>query len=166
MTTVQMIFAAGVAASMMAIAWFALIVISQTIKIDSAWGVWCAVKRSVLEQEMLIDRGQLAYCCHRVSGMAIFAFLCLHILNVAMISISHEVYNEIHAIYSSAPMRLFESVLLLAILFHALNGLRLIILDIFVLKIKTADRLLYWVFALSLLAGLSGACVILAPVIL
>jgi len=166
MTTVQMIFAAGVAASMMAIAWFSLIVISKTIKIDSARGVWHAVKRSVLEPEMLMDRGQLAYCCHRVSGMAIFAFLCLHILNVGMISISYEVYNEIHAIYSSTPMRILESVLLLAILFHALNGLRLIVLDIFVLKTKTADRLLSWVFALSLLAGLFGACVILAPVIL
>lgn len=166
MTTVQMIFAAGMAASIMAIAWFALIVISKTIKIDSARGVWRAMKRSVLEPEMLMDRGQLAYCCHRVSGMAIFSFLCLHILNVGMISVSHEVYNEIHAIYSSTPMRIMESGLLLAILFHALNGLRLIALDLFVLATKTADRLLSWVFALSLLAGLSGACVILAPVIL
>ena len=166
MTNVQMIFAAGVAASMMAIAWFALIVISKTIKIDNAWGFWCAVKRSVSEKEMLMDRGQKAYCCHRVSGMAIFAFLCLHILNVGMISVSHEVYNEIHAIYSSTPMRIIESGLLLAILFHALNGLRLIVLDLFVFTTKTADRLLSWVFTLSLLAGLSGACVILAPVIL
>jgi succinate dehydrogenase / fumarate reductase, cytochrome b subunit len=166
MTTIQMIFAAGVAASMMAIACFALIVISKTIKIDNARGVWRAVKRSVLEAEMAMDRGQLAYCCHRISGMAIFVFLCLHILNVGMISISHKVYNEIHAIYSSTPMRILESVLLLAILFHALNGLRLIVLDLFVLTTKTADRLLSWVFALSLLAGLSGACVILAPVIL
>jgi succinate dehydrogenase / fumarate reductase cytochrome b subunit len=166
MTTVQMIFAAGVAAGMMAIAWFAVLVISKTIKIDNTQGVWLAVKRSVLEPKMLMDRGQLAYCCHRVSGMAIFAFLCLHILNVGLISVSHEVYNQIHAIYSSAPMRIMESALLLAIIFHALNGLRLIVLDLFVLATKTADRLLFWVFALSLLVGLSGACVILAPVIL
>ena len=166
MTLIQMIFAAGVAASMMAIACFALIVISKTIKIDSALGVWHAVKRSILEPEMLMDRGQLAYCCHRISGMAIFVFLCLHILNVGMISVSHEAYNEIHAIYSSTPMRILESVLLLAIIFHALNGLRLIVLDLFVLATKPADWLLSWVFALSLLAGLSGACVILAPVIL
>jgi succinate dehydrogenase / fumarate reductase cytochrome b subunit len=166
MTTVQLIFAAGVAAGMMAIAWFALLIISKTIKVDNPRGVWRAVKRSVLRSEMLMDRGQLAYCCHRVSGMAIFAFLCLHILDVGMISVSHEMYNEIHAIYSSAPMRIMESVLLIAILFHALNGLRLIVLDLFVLATKTADRLLSWVFALSLLAGLFGACVILAPVIL
>jgi succinate dehydrogenase cytochrome b subunit len=166
MTTVQMIFAAGLAAGMMAIAWFAVLVISKTIEVDNARGVWRAVKRSILGLEMLMDRGQLAYCCHRVSGMAVFAFLCLHILNVGMISISPEVYNEIHAIYSGAPMRIMESVLLLAIIFHALNGLRLIVMDLFVLATKTADRLLFWVFALSLLAGLSGACVILAPVIL
>ena len=60
---------------------------------------------------------------------------------------------------------MMESVLLLAIIFHALNGLRLIVLDLFVLATKTADRLLSWVFALSLIGGLSGACVILAPVI-
>jgi succinate dehydrogenase / fumarate reductase cytochrome b subunit len=165
MTTVQMIFAAGVAAGMMAITWFAVRVISKTIKVDNARGVWRAVKQSVLGPGMLMDRGQLAYCCHRVSGVAIFAFLCLHILNVSMISVSHEVYNEIHAIYSSAPMQIMESVLLLAIIFHALNGLRLIVLDLFVLATKTADRLLSWVFALSLIGGLSGACVILAPVI-
>ncbi len=166
MTTVQMIFAAGVAACMTAIAWFALIVISKTIKIPGAWNICRAVMRSVLEQERLMDRGQLAYCCHRVSGMAVFVFLCLHVLNVAMISISHEMYNQIHAIYSSAPMRIVESGLLLSILFHALNGLRLVVLDLFVLATKTADRLLSWVFALSLLAGLFGACVILAPAIL
>ncbi len=161
-----MIFAAGVAANIVAIAWFALTVILKVIKIDNAWDAWRAVKRSVLNAETLIDRGQVAYCCHRISGMAIFVFLCLHILNVGVISISHAMYNEIHAIYSSAPMRLMESGLLLAILFHALNGLRLIVLDLFVLTTRTADWLLSWVFALSLLAGLGGACVILAPVIL
>ena len=103
MTTVQMIFAAGVAAGMMAITWFGVRVISKTIKVDNARGVWRAVKQSVLGPGVLMDRGQLAYRCHRVSGVAIFAFLCLHILNVSMISVSHEVYNEIHAIYSSAP---------------------------------------------------------------
>lgn len=166
MTAVQVTFVAGMAVGITAIAWFAVLVIANTIGVENTRGVWRVVKRSVLSREALMDRGQLAYCCHRVSGMAVFAFLCLHVLDMGVISLSHEMYNEIHALYGSTPMRILESALFLAIVFHAFNGLRLVVLDLLVLSTRTADRLLFWVFAVSLLAGLSGVCVILAPVIL
>ncbi len=165
MTTLQLTFAAGVAAGMAAIAWFALFVVSRTLKIEGAQGLWRTAKQSAFGLGRAMDRGQLAYCCHRVSGMAIFAFLCLHVLDVGVISISHKTYDQIQAIYSTAPMRIVESLLLLAILFHALNGLRLITMELATLSTRTADRLLFWVFVLTVLLGLPGAGVILAPVL-
>ena len=62
--------------------------------------------------------------------MAVFAFLLLHVFDVALFSISASRFDEVHRLYGTAGMRVFESLLLFAILFHAFNGLRLVLLDV------------------------------------
>jgi succinate dehydrogenase / fumarate reductase cytochrome b subunit len=62
-------------------------------------------------------------------------------------------------------MRIFECALLFGLLFHALNGLRLIAIDVWDLGTRAAVRLLSVVFLVSAAAGAAGSIVILAPVI-
>jgi succinate dehydrogenase / fumarate reductase cytochrome b subunit len=97
--------------------------------------------------------------------MAIFGFLCLHILDVSTYAISRSTYDDLHELYGSAPMRLFESGLLFAILFHTLNGLRILAIDVGDLGQVTARRLLVPVVALTLAVGTAGTAVIMAPVL-
>ena len=62
-------------------------------------------------------------------------------------------------------MRVFESALLLAVLFHALNGLRLLAVDLLDLGLEPSRRALVGAVALTLVLGLGGSAVILAPVL-
>ena len=60
-------------------------------------------------------------------------------------------------------LRLFECGLLLALLFHSLNGLRIILVDFFPGAIRNEKALTGAVVGLTLAAGIPGSIVILWP---
>ncbi len=115
-----------------------------------------------VEQRSEIDRW--VFYAHRVSGFAIFAFLCLHVLDVSLYAASDRLFNQVHSIYGNGIMRLFECGLLLAILFHTLNGLRILAIDLGDLSINTSRRVLVVSAAATVLLGVAGSVVILKPV--
>jgi succinate dehydrogenase / fumarate reductase cytochrome b subunit len=106
-----------------------------------------------------------AFYAHRVSGAGIFAFLALHVVDVGLIAVSPELYDEVHALYGTPPLRAFEVVLLGGILFHAFNGLRLLVLDLFDVDARLSERLLWAAVAGTLVALVPSAAVILGPVL-
>ena len=112
-----------------------------------------------------LEMGRWAFWAHRVSGVAIFAFLALHLVDVSLYAVSPDLFDEVHALYGTPGMRLFECGLLVAILFHALTGLRLLALDLLDVGPAVAARLLNGVVALSLVLGLAGSAIIMAPVL-
>lgn len=73
--------------------------------------------------------GMWSWVLHRITGVAIFFFLLVHILDTALVRISPEAYNAVMASYKTVVMGLGEIALVGAILFHALNGLRIILVD-------------------------------------
>lgn len=107
--------------------------------------------------------GQWAFVGHRVSGFLVFMFLLLHIVDVSMINIDPELYDELHALYGNVLLRLFEVGLLFALLFHSLNGLRIVAVDFFPGVIRDERKLTFGVLALTLLAGIPGGYVIMLP---
>jgi succinate dehydrogenase / fumarate reductase cytochrome b subunit len=106
--------------------------------------------------------GQWAFVAHRVSGFLVFFFLLLHIVDVATIRWPG-VYDEIHRLYGNVLLRSFEVGLLFALLFHTLNGLRIVVLDFFPRQVANERRLLTAVVVLTFAAGLPGAFVIIKP---
>jgi succinate dehydrogenase cytochrome b subunit len=110
------------------------------------------------------DTQRWAFVAHRTTGMAVFAFLLLHVVDVGLYAISPAWFDDVHALYSTAALRVFECLLLYAILFHALNGFRLIALDLVDIRSATARRLLSFCIVLTLLLGTAAAVVILRPV--
>ena len=109
--------------------------------------------------------GQWAFVAHRVSGLGVLLFLLLHIVDVSMVIASPRAYHEIHELYGNVFLRLFEVGLLFALLFHALNGLRIAVVDFFPWGAPHQRQLLIGVVGLTLTAGLPGAVVILWPFI-
>lgn len=107
--------------------------------------------------------GQWAFVGHRVSGFLVFAFLLLHIVDVALVEIDPALYDDVHDLYGNVVLRLFEIGLLLALLFHSLNGLRIVVVDFFPGMVRQEKRLLAWVLTLTLAAGVPGGVVILWP---
>ncbi|GGT89834.1 succinate dehydrogenase, cytochrome b556 subunit [Streptomyces lateritius] len=66
---------------------------------------------------------------HRVTGVLIFFFLFVHVLDTALVRVSPEAYDDVVATYKTPIVALLEYGLVAAILFHALNGLRVIAVD-------------------------------------
>lgn len=108
--------------------------------------------------------GQWAFVGHRVSGFLVFLFLLLHIVDVSLLRWP-ETYDQVHRLYGNVLLRLFEVGLLLALLFHSFNGLRIVAVDIFPEAVRNQRRLLQAVVALTLLAGIPGGIVIMWPFI-
>ena len=106
--------------------------------------------------------GQWAFYAHRVSGFLVFFFLLLHVVDVATIRWPGA-YDEIHRLYGNVLLRSFEVGLLFALLFHTLNGLRIVVLDFFPRQVANERRLLTAVVVLTFAAGLPGAFVIMKP---
>lgn len=106
--------------------------------------------------------GQWAFVLHRISGFLVFFFLLLHIVDVSLIN-KPELYNEVHELYGNVLLRLFECGLLFALLYHSLNGLRIVIIDFFADGVRNERTLYYGVVFLTLAAGIPGSFVILKP---
>ena len=68
--------------------------------------------------------GMLTWLLHRISGIAVVYFLTLHIYEALQLFGGPEAYNEATAAYKQPWFRPFEVALILAVTYHALNGLR------------------------------------------
>ncbi|MEY4040006.1 MAG: hypothetical protein RLZZ52_874, partial [Actinomycetota bacterium] len=88
--------------------------------------------------------GMWSWVLHRITGVAIFFFLLVHILDTALVRVSPEAYNAIMSSYKTPIMGLGEIALVGAIVFHALNGLRIILVDFWSKGVKY-QRAMFWV---------------------
>ncbi|KAM9861880.1 succinate dehydrogenase, cytochrome b556 subunit [Leucobacter sp. BZR 635] len=75
------------------------------------------------------NEGMWSWVLHRITGVAIFFFLLVHVLDTALIRVSPEAYNAVMSAYKTPIMGLGEAALVAAIVFHAFNGLRIILVD-------------------------------------
>ncbi|GAA0932772.1 MULTISPECIES: succinate dehydrogenase, cytochrome b556 subunit [Streptomyces] len=73
--------------------------------------------------------GMWSWVAHRVTGVLIFFFLFVHVLDTSLVRVSPEAYDDVVATYKNPVVNLMEYGLVAAILFHALNGLRVIAVD-------------------------------------
>jgi len=73
--------------------------------------------------------GMWSWVLHRITGVAIYFFLLVHILDTALVRLSPEAYNAVIGTYKTPIMNLGEIALVMAIVFHAFNGLRIILID-------------------------------------
>lgn len=90
------------------------------------------------------DPGMWAWVLHRISGATIFFFLFVHVLDTALVRVGPQAYDEVVAIYKTPVVSLMEFGLVAAVLFHALNGVRVILID-FWSEGTRYQRLMLWV---------------------
>jgi succinate dehydrogenase / fumarate reductase cytochrome b subunit len=73
--------------------------------------------------------GQWAFYLHRFTGVGVFLFLVLHIIDTLLVAWGPDTYNELLTFYQTPVFRIGELILVAAVLFHALNGIRIILVD-------------------------------------
>ena len=88
--------------------------------------------------------GMWSWVAHRISGVLIFLFLFAHILDTALVRVSPEAYNSVIGLYKNPVVGLAETGLVAAVIFHGLNGLRVMAVD-FWSKGPKYQRTLFWV---------------------
>ncbi len=75
--------------------------------------------------------GQIAWMLHRVTGVGVFLFLAMHITNIFLMSFPSDVFNSVLVFYHSVLFKLVSIFgLYLGVLYHALNGIRVMIVDL------------------------------------
>ena len=89
------------------------------------------------------DPGMWSWVLHRISGAAIFFFLFIHVLDTALVRVSPQAYNEVVSTYKTPIVGLMELGLVAAVLYHALNGIRVILID-FWSQGPRYQRLMLW----------------------
>jgi succinate dehydrogenase / fumarate reductase cytochrome b subunit len=92
--------------------------------------------------------GMWSWVMHRISGVLIFFFLFVHVLDTATVRISPEVYDAVIGQYKNPVMGLGEAGLVGAVVFHALNGIRIILVDFWSGGTKHQRKLFWGVVAL------------------
>jgi succinate dehydrogenase / fumarate reductase cytochrome b subunit len=88
--------------------------------------------------------GMWSWVLHRITGVSIYFFLLVHILDSALLRVSPRAYNAVIDTYKQPIMGIGEAVLVAAIAFHAFNGLRIIAIDFWAGGAKH-QRLLFWI---------------------
>ncbi len=73
--------------------------------------------------------GQWSWLAHRVTGVAIILFLFVHVVDTAVVGWGPEAYERVSSVYHNWFVLLLELGLVAAVLFHALNGLKIMVFD-------------------------------------
>ena len=100
---------------------------------------------------------QVAWILHRAAGLGIAMFLLIHILDIALINVSPAVYDRTVSFYQAPFLIPMEIALVGAVVYHALNGIRVISLDVWVGALRRQRELFFAVLALSVLLVLPSA---------
>jgi succinate dehydrogenase / fumarate reductase cytochrome b subunit len=95
--------------------------------------------------------GQWSWALHRVAGLGILTFLLLHVLDIWILGFGEEAFNDLLILYTAPPFKVLEVFLIFGVLFHAVNGARIILID-FVPGATRYQRQLLWVEAAIVLA--------------
>ena len=92
--------------------------------------------------------GMWSWVGHRITGVVIFFFLLVHVLDTSLVRVSPEAYTAVIGAYKNPLMALGETGLVAAIVFHAFNGLRIILVDFWAWATRHQRVLFYVVIAL------------------
>lgn len=99
--------------------------------------------------------GMWSWVAHRVTGFLIFFFLLVHVADTALVRVSPEAYNAVIGAYKNPVMGLAEAGLVAAIIFHAFNGIRVMLVD-FWSQGPRYQRVMLWIVMGLLVVSMAG----------
>src|SRR5262245_64853759 len=109
--------------------------------------------------------GQWTWIAHRVTGVAIILFLFAHVIDTALVGWGPEAYNRVVSVYHNPFIRLLELGLVAAVIYHALNGLRIMIIDFFPKANDFNRQLIYGSLGLFVASMIPITYIIVKPIV-
>ncbi len=95
--------------------------------------------------------GQWSWVLHRITGLGVLLFLTLHVIDTSWSVFYPDLYVEAIASYQTPLFTIGEFALVAAVVYHALNGVRIVVFDFRPRWWKYQQRAAYWVLALSVI---------------
>jgi succinate dehydrogenase / fumarate reductase, cytochrome b subunit len=86
--------------------------------------------------------GQWTWVLHRISGVSILFFLFAHVVDQALLNVSPEAYDRVMDTYRNPIIGVLEIGLAVLLIYHALNGLRIVLFDFWSQGIRYQRRML------------------------
>ena len=105
--------------------------------------------------------GMWSWVAHRVTGVLIFFFLFAHVLDTALVRVSPDDYNRVIDTYKTPIVNLMEVGLVGAVLFHGLNGVRIMAIDFWAKGVRYQREMTYAILTVFVLVMGPGAYFIL-----
>ena len=99
--------------------------------------------------------GQWAFVLHRLSGVALALYLFLHVLDISLVMYGPDgPFNAFLAFYHQWTFRIGLILVMAGVVYHALNGLRIILMDFTSWGVKIQRGLWYGVLVLTTAIGI------------
>ena len=92
-----------------------------------------------------------SWVAQRITGALTFFFLFAHVLDTALVRVSPDAYDAVIATYKNPVVNLMEVGLVGAVLYHALNGLRVTVIDFWSNGPRYQRQMLWAIVAIWLL---------------
>ena len=92
--------------------------------------------------------GMWSWVAHRITGVLIFFFLFVHVLDTSLLRVSPHSYDRVINTYRNPIVGLGELGLVAAVLFHAFNGLRIMLIDFWTRGPRLQRQILWTVLGL------------------
>ena len=108
--------------------------------------------------------GQWSWLLHRVTGLAVLLFLLIHIVDITLIGFGPKVYNDSLQVFGNPLVRVISLALIGAVLYHAFNGIRIIIIDFWPGGYKYQRAMFYGVLAVTIIGFLAMGYFVVAPI--
>lgn len=109
--------------------------------------------------------GMWSWLFHRVSGLAILLFLLIHIVDVSMLGFGPTVYNNSILLFDQWEVRLLSLSLIAAIIYHAFNGIRVMLIDFWPKAVKYQKVLFVIVLVVAVVLFVPTAYFVMGPVL-
>ncbi|MCS7061973.1 MAG: hypothetical protein RMN25_12530 [Anaerolineae bacterium] len=74
--------------------------------------------------------GHWLWLLHRISGLGVLLFLILHVIGMSSAFVSIEIHDRLLEMYKTPPFAIGELFLAFGLIFHAINGTRIAILEL------------------------------------
>lgn len=104
--------------------------------------------------------GQWAWAINRVAGVGVLLFLALHIFDIFLVGFP-DLFEELLVIYRGPIPRVLEVLLVFGLLYHGVNGLRLILMDFKPSTARYHIKLFYIQIAIFLILFVPASVVML-----
>jgi succinate dehydrogenase / fumarate reductase cytochrome b subunit len=101
-------------------------------------------------------QGMWSWVLHRITGVLVFFFLFAHVLDTALVRVSPNSYDRVIDTYKNPLVNLLEVGLVGAVLYHALNGIRVMLVDFWTKGARYQKQMLWTVVAVWIVVMVPG----------